>query len=169
MFWELSSSPPDKLNIQSHRGDLMEPGSRIAQIYGYAVCLIAVITFIISAKGIVDAGFNLSDPLRAEGGYGRSGPLTSFEAYKREQRMRPQPTRMRPMTTEPTRVDAPAAVDTVPPPTDAELRGMFDDERADMMANVRFRSMRTLVTSSLMILIALGLFVMHWRWLRRTT
>jgi HAMP domain-containing protein len=44
---------------------------------------------------------------------------------------------------------------------------MFDEERADMTANVRFRSMRTLVTSFLMILIALGLFVMHWRWLRR--
>ncbi|HEY8166910.1 MAG TPA: hypothetical protein VIF83_15275 [Gemmatimonadaceae bacterium] len=145
----------------------MEGGSRIAQIYGYAVCLIAVITFIISAKGIVDAGFNLSDPLRAEGGYGRGGPLTSFEAYKREQRMRTPP-RMRPVgTMAPTRVDAPTAADSVPPPTEAELRRMFDEEKADMTANVRFRSTRTLVTSSLMILIALGLFLMHWRWLRR--
>jgi hypothetical protein len=145
----------------------METGSRIAQIYGYAVCLIAVITFIFSAKGIVDAAFNLSDPLRAEGGYGRGGPLTSFEAYKREQRTRTPP-RMRPVgMTAPTQVDAPTAADSVPPPSEAELRRMFDEERTDTSANVRFRSMRTLVTSSLMILIALGLFLMHWRWLRR--
>ena len=145
----------------------METGSRIAQVYGYAVCLIAVVTFIFSAKGIVDAAFNLSDPLRAEGGYGRGGPLNSFEAYKREQQTRTPP-RMRPVGLgAPTRVEGPTTADTVPPPTDAELRRMFDEERADMTANVRFRSMRTLVTSSLMILIALGLFVMHWRWLRR--
>jgi hypothetical protein len=145
----------------------METGNRIAQVYGYAVCLIAVVTFIFSAKGIVDAAFNLSDPLRAEGVYGRGGPLTSFEAYKREQSTRP-PSRMRPVRmTAPAPVDTAMPTDTVSPPTDAELRRMFDEERADMTANVRFRSMRTLVTSFLMILIALGLFVMHWRWLRR--
>ncbi len=146
----------------------METGSRIGQVYGYAVCLIAVITFIFSAKGIVDAAVNLSDPLRAEGGFGRGGPLTSFEAYKREQRTRTPP-RMRPVGPGPeTRVAPTSASDSAePPPSDAELRRMFDEERADATANVRFRSTRTLVTSSLMIVIALGLFIMHWRWLRR--
>ncbi len=44
---------------------------------------------------------------------------------------------------------------------------MFEDERTDQIGNVRFRSTRTLVTSLLMIIIASGLFLMHWRWLRR--
>jgi hypothetical protein len=44
---------------------------------------------------------------------------------------------------------------------------MFEDERLEQIGNVRFRAMRTLVTSTLLIIIASGLFFMHWRWLRR--
>ena len=44
----------------------------VAQIYGYAVCLITVIVMLISIKGIIDAAFDLSDPVRAHGGaFGR--------------------------------------------------------------------------------------------------
>ena len=60
-----------------------------------------------------------------------------------------------------------AARDSVAVPTDAEIRQMFEDERLEQIGNVRFRAMRTLVTSTLLIIIASGLFFMHWRWLRR--
>ena len=62
--------------------------SRISQAYGYAVCFITVVVMLIAIKSVVDAGFDLSDPLLADGGgYGRLGrPLTSFELYKVEAR-----------------------------------------------------------------------------------
>src|SRR5437016_5790210 len=46
-------------------GDDMERPNRVAQLYGYAVCLIAVIVFLISANSFVEHLFTLSNPLRA--------------------------------------------------------------------------------------------------------
>jgi hypothetical protein len=136
----------------------MERTNRIAQIYGYAVCLVAIITILISITQIVNAAFNLSSPLRAEG-YGRGGPLTSYTAYRREQLQR---------SSAPERARAGVTVrDSAGVPSDAEIRQMFEDERLEQIGNVRFRAMRTLVTSTLLIIIASGLFFMHWRWLRR--
>ncbi len=137
----------------------MEKSNRIAQVYGYAVCLVAIITFLISAAAIVNAAFNLSDPLRTEG-YGRGASLTSFAAYKREQMQR-SPPQSRPGGAVPAGDSANAA------PAATELRQMFEDERLEQIGNVRFRSMRTLVTSILMIIVASVLFATHWRWLRR--
>ncbi len=136
----------------------MERTNRIAQIYGYAVCLVAIITILISITQIVNAAFNLSSPLRAEG-YGRGGPLTSYTAYRREQLQRVN-------APERTRAGGPVR-DSVAVPTEAEIRQAFEDERLEQIGNVRFRAMRTLVTSTLLIIIASGLFFMHWRWLRR--
>lgn len=138
----------------------MDTTSRIAQAYGYAVCLIAVITILISTASIVNSMFNLSDPLRAEG-FGRNTSLTSFAAYKRQQGQ-PITRPGRPMDS-----IATAPSNAAAPRTDAELRQAFEDERIDQIGNVRFRSMRTLFTSLLMILVASGLFLMHWRWLRQ--
>src|SRR6478609_1720866 len=42
--------------------------NRIAQTYGYAVCLITVIVMLLGIKQVIDAAFDLSDPIRAEGG-----------------------------------------------------------------------------------------------------
>jgi hypothetical protein len=136
----------------------MERTNRIAQIYGYAVCLVAIVTILISITQIVNAAFNLSSPLRAEG-YGRGGPLTSYTAYRREQLQRASaPERTR---------EGPLVRDSAGTPTEAEIRQAFEDERLEQIGNVRFRAMRTLVTSTLLIIIASGLFFMHWRWLRR--
>ncbi|HVF39984.1 MAG TPA: hypothetical protein VM939_08785 [Gemmatimonadaceae bacterium] len=135
----------------------MERSGRIAQWYGYAVCFVAIITFLLTAKNIIDATFDLSAPLRVER-YGMGGSLASFEAYKRSRDDRMS---QRPMTT---------ATGPVSPPrtySDAELRAIFEDERRDAIENVRFRATRSLVSNSLMIAIALILFVLHWRWLRR--
>src|SRR6266540_4263387 len=131
--------------------------NRIAQIYGYAVCLVAIIVTMISVKQIVDATFNLASPLRAEG-YGRGGPLTSYSAYRREQLQRSSA----PMRT---RAGPPAGDSVNAVPSETELRQMFEDERLEQISNVRFRAMRTLITGVLMIIIASTLFFMHWRWL----
>jgi hypothetical protein len=132
--------------------------SRIAQAYGYAVCFITVITMLIGIKQVVDAAFDLSDPIRAEGGgYGRMGrPLTNFELYKIEARRQPE---MRP---------GPAGVARVTGDTlsDADLRRLYDAERDQAIGNARFRAIRSLVGNLLMIVVAAVLFAIHWRWLR---
>ena len=130
---------------------------RIAQAYGYAVCFITVIVMLISIKSIVDAAFDLSDPIRAEAGrMGRS--LTNFELYKIEARQQqaPRGTAAAPVKDQP---------DTVS--SDADLRKAYDAEREAAIGNARFRSMRSLVGSLLLILISFGLFLVHWRWLRQ--
>jgi hypothetical protein len=134
--------------------------SRISQVYGYAVCLITVIVMLIGIKQVVDAAFDLSDPIRADGGgYGRTGrPITNFELYKMEAR-RQGPTRGGP---EPAVVTV--SSDSVT--SDAELRRLYDAEREAAVGNARFRAIRSLVGNLLLIVLAGVLFVIHWRWLR---
>lgn len=133
--------------------------SRIAQVYGYAVCFITVIVMLISIKSVVDAVIDLTDPIRADsGGYGRSGrSLSNFELYKLDARREPR---------------GPMPVNAAPPKTqadtlsDAELRRLYDAEREQAIGNVKFRAMRTLIGSGLLIIVAVILFLVHWRWLR---
>jgi len=137
--------------------------SRIAQAYGYAVCFIAVIVILISIKSVVNAAIDLSDPIRAEnGGYGRMGrPLSNFEIYKLEARREPNPRGTVPMPVGATQT---VQADSL---SDADLRKMYDAEREQVIGNVKFRSIRTLVGSLLLIVVAAVLFVIHWRWLRQ--
>jgi hypothetical protein len=134
--------------------------SRISQAYGYAVCLITVIVMLIGIKKVVDAAFDLSDPIRADGGgYGRMGrPITNFEMYKMEAR-RQGPTRNDPAA-RPERASPDSAA------SDADLRRMYDAERETAIGNARFRAIRSLVGNLLLIVVAGVLFVIHWRWLR---
>jgi hypothetical protein len=141
--------------------------NRIAQTYGYAVCLITVIVMLIGVKQVIDAAFDLSDPIRAEGGrYGSmGGPLTSFDVYRvsvrRQMAMRqysgPAPAGVSPS-------QAPA--DTI---SDAEMRRLYDAEREAAIGNVHFRASRSLVGNLLLIMLAAVLFIVHWRWLKKRT
>jgi hypothetical protein len=141
--------------------------NRISQAYGYAVCFIAVIVMLIGIKQVVDAAFDLSDPIHANGGgYGMMGrSITSFELYKaeakRQTEMRGTPNGPdRPVSAGPSR----AATDTL---SDAELRRLYDAERETAIGNVRFRATRSLVSNLLLIVVAIVLFGIHWRWLKR--
>lgn len=132
--------------------------SRIAQVYGYAVCFITVIVILISVKSLVDAVIDLTDPIRADaGGFGRTGrSLSNFELYKLDARREP---RAVPAGVVPVRQSS----DTL---SDADLRRLYDAEREQAIGNVRFRAMRTLIGNGLLILAAVILFVVHWRWLK---
>ena len=134
--------------------------SRISQAYGYAVCLITVIVMLIGIKQVVDAAFDLSDPIRADGGgYGRMGrPITNFELYKMEAR------RQGSTRNDPTVPAEKASPDSTT--SDADLRRMYDAEREAAIGNARFRAIRSLVGNLLLIIVAAVLFVIHWRWLR---
>lgn len=136
----------------------MERSNKIAQAYGYAVCFIAVVTLLFSTKGIIDAAFDLSAPIRADR-YGMGINVTSFESYKRD--------RLERAGTRPVPGPDGAVAQQPRNYSDAELRQMFNEDRTNHIENVRFRAMRSLVSNLLMVVIALGLFFMHWRWLRR--
>ena len=135
----------------------------VAQIYGYAVCLITVIVMLISIKGIIDAAFDLSDPVRAHGGaFGRSGrPLTNFELYKMEARREA----VRPNRPGPDGRDL--TVDTLS--SDTELRRMYEAEREAQIGNTKFQATRSLFSGLLFIILAGVLFFIHWRWLKGVT
>jgi hypothetical protein len=134
--------------------------NRIAHIYGYAVCLTAIIVMFFAVKQIIDAAINLSDPLRADlGGYSRMGlPLTNFELYKMEARRRPR---------------MPMYAGATPPviePSDtaeAELRRLYDAERAAAIDSGRFHAIRSFVANLLLIIFAGVVFGVHWRWLKQ--
>ena len=134
--------------------------SRVPQAYGYAVCFITVIMMLVSIKSVVDAAFDLSDPLRAESG-GR--PITNFELYKAADRSRfvakdqngPMPAAAVPVRSK---------ADTL---SNVELRKLYDAEREAAIGNAKFHAIRSLVGNLLLITLAAVLFTIHWRWLRR--
>ncbi len=122
----------------------MQQTSRARQWYGYTVCLIAVITGLISVAGSLNNAFDLSNPLAGERGSDVS--LASFEAYKA--------TRGR---------FSPATPDTT---SETTLRARYEALRADRIAHRRFQAWKGLVTQIILLVIAVALFVTHWRWLR---
>lgn len=131
----------------------MRRSSRVAQAYGYAVCLIAVVTILIGVGNLTDAFIERANPLMADGRY---GSLTSFEAYRAsEDTHRPMPARVN--------SGGAAAPDTA---TTAERRARYEALRADQLARVAFSTTQRLVKHALLVAIAAGLFIMHWRWLR---
>lgn len=148
--------------------------NRISQAYGYAVCFITVIVMLIGIKQVVDAAFDLSDPIRANGGgYGIMGrQITSFELYKADAKRQPD-TRGTPNGPDvpPVRGGQPASSGTSRAVTDtlsdAELRRLYDAERETVIGNVRFRATRSLVGNLLLIVLAAIMFGLHWRWLKR--
>ena len=115
---------------------------------------------LIGIKQVVDAAFDLSDPIRADGGgYGRMGrPITNFELYKMEAR------RQGSIRNDPAVPAEKASPDSTT--SDADLRRMYDAEREATIGNARFRAIRSLVGNLLLIIVAGVLFVIHWRWLK---
>jgi hypothetical protein len=130
----------------------------IALAYGYVVCLIAVVMLIVGTFNIVDAFFDRASPLQSrEGAYGPfGGSLTSFEAY-RATRMQQRPTRVGPSGN-------PETGDTL---STVALRAEYEAMREDRIEQVRHAASKRLVKHGLLILLAIGLFATHWRWVRR--
>jgi hypothetical protein len=137
------------------QGDDMERPSRVAQLYGYTVCLIAVVVFLASTNSLLENAFTLTNPLQSrESEYGIEPSVSSFEAYRttydRERQLRASP-------------GAIVAGDSAP---EAVLRARYEVLRNDRIQRVRFRAQRALATSTLSLILAIALFAIHWRWLR---
>lgn len=101
----------------------MVRSSRVSQAYGYAVCLIAVVTILIGVGNLTDAFIERANPLMADGRY---GSLTSFEAYRTSEDMH------RPAQPRVNAGDA-AAPDTL---TTAKQRARYEALRADQLPSV---------------------------------
>jgi hypothetical protein len=132
----------------------MEKTSKMPQVYGYTVCVIAVVTFLICATVIVNNAFDLANPIQA--GFGIESSLSSFDAYK--------------ATYQKDQRSGAAAAAAEPRPdtlSDATLRVRYEAVKADRIAHVRFQSWKALTTSTLLLVISVVLFVMHWRWMRK--
>jgi hypothetical protein len=131
----------------------MEKNTKIAQIYGYLICLVAVITFLIAVTNLFNAGINLQDPLHAEGFYTGSGNLYSFEEYRLEKIRTYQ-------------MSGDSLLRNSLPDAKA-LRQMFEDQRNNQLQLVKLKNWRAVVTHGVLLLVAIILFVIHWRWLRK--
>ena len=142
----------------------MDRPHRFSHLYGYAVCLTAVIVGLISGNNAIEAIFDLSDPSHASSSSWGSRDLPpTFEEYRADQRQT-------------VRVDAKGILEPAPsgrsvngtasPLSDEELRKIYDAKRSDMIASQLFHARRSLASSLLLLLASIALFVWHWRWLR---
>jgi hypothetical protein len=126
----------------------MEKQNKAPLLYGYAVCLVAVITFIICVAGFVNAVIDLGDPLHAEQHWNRGPSLASFENYKME-------------------VLTSGEKETSFVPDDATLMKMYDSAKAEKISGVKHRKNRDLMVNAILIVICIILFTTHWRWMRK--
>jgi hypothetical protein len=140
------------------QGGVVERPERVPQLYGYTASLIGLLMVVTSVLSLSEAGLALASPVHQVPGEEWSGwgepSVTSFEAfratYDRVREMRAAPNSPSPE-----------------PLAEEELRRRYEALRADRIARVEAAARRTLVTSGLALLIGVGLFVFHWRWLRR--
>jgi hypothetical protein len=146
---------------------MIDNQSKMAQGYGYIVCLITVIAGLVSIGSTVNALFDYADPIHSDR-YSSGYSVTTFNAYKRDYQQRtprPRPLVQRNVQGVPVSPDqAMSAVDTV---SDATLRQMYQEDRQDRIETTRFRAMKQLVGSLLMLVVSGILFSIHWKWLRR--
>jgi hypothetical protein len=130
--------------------ETMEKQNKIIQLYGYAVCLVAVITFPISVTALVGTFFDLSDPLHSQRFYG--GPsLASFENYKMDV----------------LKSQKEGKQESTYMPDDQTLRAMYEAAKTDKIQQVKLEAHKTMTVSSILILVCIVLFTTHWFWMRK--
>lgn len=135
------------------KGGSMEKSTRIvAQVYGYAVCLVAVITFLISTTALITAIIDLSDPVHSGWTPQGSPSLASYENYKLDV--------LRSSGKE-SGVDQAAYI-----PNEQTLRAMYEAAKNDKINSARHQANKSILISSIIITICIMLFFTHWKWMR---
>ncbi len=126
-----------------------EKTTKIQMVFGYAVCLVAVIAFLICISSMVYSLIDLTDPFNAYRTYGKDAPsLASFNNYK---------------------VDIIKSLDTDHnlQLDDKTLEGMYESARQDAISKVKHDAYRSLFVNGLVVVITILLFIFFWTWLRR--
>jgi uncharacterized YccA/Bax inhibitor family protein len=120
-----------------------KPPRTVALIYGYAVCLVAIITLLISVPNMVNSIIDLGDPLHA-GWYnsqGKQANLASYEIYKMD-------------------------ILSVPQEAGKTGQAVFEAARADRIASATHIARRTIIVFALLTVISVVIFWIHFRWMR---
>lgn len=126
-----------------------EKSQKIQMIYGYAVCIVAVITFLISVTSVVYALMDLTDPINAHRTYGKDAPsLASYENYKIDIMKS---------------LDPEHNIDL----DNTALKSMYDAAKNDAIAKVKHDAYRSVIVNCLVLFIAILLFSTHWIWMRK--
>ena len=132
----------------------MEKSNIIAKIYGYLICLTAVITFLICITGLVNSLIDKGDPIHAERySYGQSANLASYETYKMD-----------------ILKDTKTTSDTSKSsfiPDEQTMHAMYDAAKAEKIEAALHNINRNIIVDSMLIVICVVLFGIHWTWMRR--
>ena len=132
----------------------MEKSTRvISQVYGYAVCLVAVIAFLISAVSVINSVIDLQDPIHAGWTPAGSPSLATFENYKMDVIKGVEKTGDN--------------IKSSTPIDEHALRTMYEAALNEKINSSRFVSKKVIIVGSVMMLICIVLFITHWRWMRK--
>jgi hypothetical protein len=134
---------------------MQKPIKIVSQVYGYAVCLVAVIVFLISTTSLITAVLDLGNPLYSGYAPANAPSLASFESYKLD---------IVKSFRDGNNSDKESLI-----PGEETLRVLYETARNEKIQRVRYQSHKTMLISSLMIFISLALFYIHWRWMQRMT
>jgi hypothetical protein len=126
---------------------------RVGQVYGFTICLVAVIAILLSVVNLINAAFAYVDPLKVNENRALSGypSLTSYEAFK---------------STYAAAARNATGQEKIGLPNERDLRSEYDTRRADAMSAGRFDALRNIVGDLVLILVAAFLFRFHWGWLQ---
>lgn len=131
----------------------MEKSFRVAQIYGYLVCLVAVIAFLISITQLVNSMIDLTDPIHAGWNQAGAPSLASYENYKLD------------ILKSANKGDESATAAYVP--DEVTLKAMYQAAVDDKIQLEKHRAYRAIILNGLLVLICILLFVTHWRWMKK--
>jgi hypothetical protein len=120
--------------------------NKAAQVYGYVVCIIAVITFLIGIGTLINSLMDIGKPLYA--GFRNDINLASFENYKADA--------MKEFTKDAAYI-----------PTDIELKKIYEAAREEVIARESHRTKKNVIVNSVLIIVSIVLFFVHWRWMMR--
>lgn len=124
----------------------------VGALYGYAVCLLAIVTFLVASAELVEGVLDLREPPYTT--TYREGPsLVTLESYRLDLLDRAG---LR---------DSAVAAASLPP--DSTLQSMFERERLYRLALSHQTSRKTIIVNLVLQVLAVGLFTAHWIWLRR--
>jgi hypothetical protein len=133
----------------------MEKSNNVAKIYGYLVCLVAVITFIICIANLVNAFIDKGDPIHADRySYGQSAPnLASYETYKMDIL---KDTKKESDTTKISFI-----------PDEQTMKAMYEAAKNEKIQASMHNIKKEITVNLILIVVCIVLFGIHWTWMKR--
>ena len=134
----------------------MSKPNNASQIYGYIVCLVAIIVVIISIEELVGA---ISDSMDIA--HVKDSPKVLSQSFEVWRSYEYNFLRM-------SLKDVPASfVDKYPVPDEQALRQMYESEKQIAEQTIQHKNRTSLVQSVSLILVSLIIFIVHWIFVRR--